>query len=268
MDVWTSVGLCCLLSVFFVFSLYFVDPGLPRNHPQTVVRRIWAIGVVCFSAPCLLYLFLISHYEPLSPVMFASLLGVRWNGFMSAVCYPTVLTLILYAGPLFQNWIDADVSLCVIDQRKDIVLRNFLIAPLAEELIFRACMLPLLSPALGEWRAILFCPLFFGLAHVHHLIDWYRRDDKTSFNQACFSVFLQFCYTSIFGIYTGFLFVRTRHLICIVLCHSLCNLMGLPPIELVFEHSRKGVIISVYILGAFLFLLLLFPFTNPDFYYN
>ena len=231
MDVWTSVGLCCLLSISFVLSLYFVDPGLPRNHPQTVFRRMGAIIVVCLSAPCVLYLYLIFNYEPISLNTFVSLLGLKWSGFLTAVCLPTLLTLILYSGPIFQSLIDVNLSLHqnVVIERKDIFIRNYIVAPLAEELIFRACMLLLLCPSFGEWKAILFCPLFFGLAHVHHLIEWYRANDGTSFSQAFCSVCLQFCYTSIFGIYTAFLFIRTGHLVSSVLCHSLCNFMGLPP---------------------------------------
>ena len=39
----------------------------------------------------------------------------------------------------------------------------YLQAPLTEEFIFRACMLPLLVPSLGEGLAIFICPLLFGV---------------------------------------------------------------------------------------------------------
>lgn len=42
-------------------------------------------------------------------------------------------------------------------------LRNQVIAPLTEELVFRACMLPMLAPCTGLGPAVFTCPLFFGV---------------------------------------------------------------------------------------------------------
>ena len=36
-------------------------------------------------------------------------------------------------------------------------------APLSEEFMFRACMLPLLVPSFGEGWSMFICPLFFGV---------------------------------------------------------------------------------------------------------
>ena len=38
-----------------------------------------------------------------------------------------------------------------------------MVAPLTEELVFRACMLPMLVPCTGPSAAVLTCPLFFGV---------------------------------------------------------------------------------------------------------
>lgn len=51
-------------------------------------------------------------------------------------------------------------SLCFSDVRW---LRNQVVAPLTEELVFRACMLPMLVPCAGPSTAIFTCPLFFGV---------------------------------------------------------------------------------------------------------
>lgn len=50
--------------------------------------------------------------------------------------------------------------LCANDMRW---LRNQVVAPLTEELVFRACMLPMLVPCAGPSTAIITCPLFFGV---------------------------------------------------------------------------------------------------------
>lgn len=51
-----------------------------------------------------------------------------------------------------------------------------------------------------------------------------------------------------------------------VLCHSFCNYMGFPALSGALEHPHRLTILSSYLLGVFLFLLLLFPFTEPSFY--
>lgn len=54
-------------------------------------------------------------------------------------------------------------------------LRNHVVAPLSEEFTFRACMMPLLLQTFPPLRAILITPLFFGIAHLHHIIERYKN---------------------------------------------------------------------------------------------
>lgn len=49
--------------------------------------------------------------------------------------------------------------------------RNQVVAPLSEEWTFRACMLPLLLQCFTPATAIFVCPLFFGVAHFHHVVE-------------------------------------------------------------------------------------------------
>ncbi len=51
-----------------------------------------------------------------------------------------------------------------------------------------------------------------------------------------------------------------------VLWHSFCNQMGFPAIGSVLQHPQRPVILLSYQLGVLLFLILLFPFTDPAFY--
>ncbi|KAG2469550.1 FACE2 protease, partial [Polypterus senegalus] len=95
--------------------------------------------------------------------------------------------------------------LCLSDMRW---MRNQVVAPLTEELVFRACMLPMLIPCAGLWSAIFTCPLFFGVAHFHHVIELLRFRQGTLSGIFLSAVF-QFSYTAVFGAYTAFIFVRT-----------------------------------------------------------
>ena len=257
---------CCCLVILFVFSLYVPGLGLPRNHPRTVRRRIYATAIVCGVGPGMLY-FLLDFSEQLTLSTFLGLLGIRWTGVLTAALFPCVLILLLYTGCLVQLVLEEEKTWTDIRlKRKDLILRDYFVAPIAEELIFRACMLMVLLSAFEKYRAISVCPLFFGLAHMHHLIEWFRAKNGSSFSQACCTILLQVVYTSIFGLFAAFVFVRTQHLLGIVLSHSLCNMMGLPPIEDALQHPKKCYIMSSYVIGVILFVFLLFPLTEPLMY--
>lgn len=65
--------------------------------------------------------------------------------------------------------------------------RNQVVAPLSEEWTFRACMLPLLLQCFSQTTAYFICPLFFGVAHFHHLVENTRRgmDLKIALLRSC-----------------------------------------------------------------------------------
>ncbi|XP_008588209.1 PREDICTED: CAAX prenyl protease 2 isoform X2 [Galeopterus variegatus] len=103
-------------------------------------------------------------------------MGFRLEGIFAAALLPLLLTMILFLGPLMQLSMDCPCDLadglkvvlaprswarCLTDMRW---LRNQVIAPLTEELVFRACMLPMLAPCTGLGPAVFTCPLFFGVA--------------------------------------------------------------------------------------------------------
>ena len=71
-------------------------------------------------------------------------------------------------------------------------------------------MVPILLGYYSPHGAVIMSPLFFGIAHFHHMIERIRRgqDFKTAFFISSF----QFAYTTVFGMYSAFLFVRTGHL--------------------------------------------------------
>ena len=254
---------CLGLSTLFVSSLYVVDVGLSRNHPKTVRRRLAAIAFVCSISP--FYVWLCSDVQVTKNTHLLEILGIRWSGLLTAVLCPVVLVIALYIGPIFQALSEGDTLFSdVINGRMDLNFRTYVFAPFAEEFVFRACMLPLLVPWLGDAWSIVVCPLFFGLAHVHHIIEWYRRRDGTPLVNALFAVALQFCYTSVFGMFSALLFVRTGHLASPIISHALCNAMGLPPFEAISSHPYKRSVGVAYVLGLILFLVLLRPLTKPQ----
>ncbi|XP_043826508.1 CAAX prenyl protease 2 isoform X2 [Dromiciops gliroides] len=242
---WVSVCSCLSLACSYVGSLYVWKSELPRDHPAVIKRRFTSVLVV-------------SSLSPLCVLFWRELTGLQ----------------ILFLGPLMQLSMDCPWDLanglkvalapqawaqCLTDMRW---LRNQVIAPLTEELVFRACMLPMLAPCTGLGPAIFTCPLFFGVAHFHHVIEQLRFR-QGSVGSIFLSAAFQFSYTAVFGAYTAFLFIRTGHLIGPVLCHSFCNYMGFPAVCAALEHPQRGPLLVGYALGVALFLLLLQPLTEP-----
>ena len=84
--------------------------------------------------------------------------------------------------------------------------------------VFRACMVPILLGYYSPQGAVIMSPLFFGIAHFHHMIERIRRGQD--FQTAFFISSFQFAYTTVFGMYSAFLFVRTGHLASCVIGKS------------------------------------------------
>merc|ERR1712029_1261306 len=53
--------------------------------------------------------------------------------------------------------------------------RNHVVAPFSEEFTFRACMVPVLLGYYSHFWAIIISPLFFGVAHFHHMVERIRK---------------------------------------------------------------------------------------------
>jgi len=148
-------------------------------------------------------------------------------------------------------------------------LRNVVIAPLAEEFVFRSCMGALLTAGgLSLGKIVLFSPLFFGTAHLHHCYGMVR--EGTPLRQALIVSAVQFTYTSMFGALEMFIFLRTGHLAAVFVAHAWCNLLGLPSLEwlstqsLTYPHRHSiGV---AFLAGVAGFALALMPLTSPSLY--
>ena len=82
------------------------------------------------------------------------------------------------------------------------------------------------------------------------------------------STLFQASYTTVFGILSSFIFLRTGHLISPFLSHALCNMMGFPDFDAALNHRRKYFICSCFVVGLVTFLLLLGPLTNPSMFSN
>ncbi|MBX9718992.1 MAG: CPBP family intramembrane metalloprotease [Microbacteriaceae bacterium] len=129
--------------------------------------------------------------------------------------------------------------------------RDVIFGPIAEEFVFRSCMCSLLLAAgWSPTATVLISPLFFGTAHLHHLMI-----------HPAIQVIGQFGYTTLFGWIVAFYFVQTRSLFAPAIAHIFCNFVGLPEVALVVRAhgARRAFLISAYVIGLISFFLTIGP---------
>ena len=140
--------------------------------------------------------------------------------------------------------------------------------PLTEELVFRGCTLAVLNLAgISRIQLIFLSPFSFGIgessellpqvvklmficvvAHIHHFWDVFNRYGRTpraalhALTVTCKIHFLllstrpdtaivfQLTYTTMFGCYTSYLFLRTSSIYPSISAHMFCNTMRFPAI--------------------------------------
>ncbi|CAI9097758.1 OLC1v1034241C2 [Oldenlandia corymbosa var. corymbosa] len=250
-----AVLACAAMAVLYVAILYAPTFILrlppPVSYEAFVIRRF-----ICATISSLLSLIATALILPIRWRMtdVFSAYGMRWDHVWQAFILPLSLTSLMYAGSFVKK------ILHVLDSHKEHQVeggavfmskiasmgtnvsawRNYIVAPVTEELVFRACMLPLLLCAgFKTYTAIFLCPIFFSLAHLNHMLEFYIHKDYSLLN-ASMAVAFQLGYTVVFGSYASFLFVRTGHLISPLVAHMFCNYMGIPA----FFSRRRGTILK------------------------
>ncbi|KAH8027611.1 hypothetical protein HPB51_007161 [Rhipicephalus microplus] len=284
-----------MLALTYVGSLYIWRTRENRDHPATIKKRFISVfAIICISPLFVVFGADLGHFKKNASV--PAVMGLRLAGLLPAIVLPLALTMVLFAGPLVLHYFDGVWSLymgktdvvvvlnlifllCLsftiseprywyLNLRNLIWLRNHIVAPLSEEFTFRACMLPILVPCLGHRAAVVICPLFFGVAHFHHLTE--RLSRTSNVKMAIMQSVFQFAYTTIFGAYSVYLFLRTGHFVAPFVAHAFCNHMGFPDVSEVFGYKqpRLTLLLLAFLLGLLSWASLLEPMTRPQIYSN
>ncbi|GAV60752.1 Abi domain-containing protein [Cephalotus follicularis] len=280
---------CTAMALFYVAILYAPTLILrlppPSSYQEFMIRRFICATISSIVSVIVCVLILPTRSREASSLL--GVYGIRMDHIWQAVVFPLSLTSLMYAGSwvlksmlLLNSWKEhvkhgGGLSLDCIKNvlqmfpgwtystaSNVLVWRNYVVAPLTEELVFRACMIPLLL--CGEFRVsnvIFLCPIFFSLAHLNHWMEIYSRENY-SFLKSSMVVGLQLGYTVVFGSYASFLFIRTGHLVASLSAHIFCNFVGLP----VLFARGKGIVSVAFVAGLMAFLWFLFPITRPDLY--
>ncbi|KAJ1287561.1 hypothetical protein BS78_02G019700 [Paspalum vaginatum] len=276
----TAVLACAAMAVSYVAVLYAPTVVLrfpPPTSLRSFLHRRFASAAVASAASTLATASLLRVWSLGNFADMFAVFGVRKDHFIQAVVIPLLLTSLVYAGSfvarlwlLVSSWgRDGDEAGIGCAQRlahwiqaaaDDVMVwRNYVVAPFTEELVFRACMIPLLLCGGFKTSSIIFfSPVFFSLAHLNHLFELHQQG--CNFMRSLLLVGVQLCYTVIFGWYAAFLFIRTGNLLSPMVAHVFCNMMGLPILS---SPRTKGMASIAFVAGSLSFFWFLYPATSP-----
>lgn len=234
-----SVLACTALASTYVASVYALPSPRPRDHPSTIRRRIIGVSVSTTAALTLCASF--CHVQPAElNVLDALGLGLPLASQAGAVALALGAFALLFAGPILHGVVDGDLLSGRSNWRSLMFWRNYVVAPATEELLFRCCLVPLLAPALGASNTLWAAPLFFGVAHLHHLLG----------GEPPVLVAAQFAYTTLFGWLAALAFWYTRSAFAAIAVHAFCNWMGFPDVGSAFSHPRHAWLLrTAYVVG-------------------
>lgn len=145
-------------------------------------------------------------------------------------------------------------------------------------------------PQVPAPRIVLEAPLLFGLAHLHHLNEFilsHRRHGQSYLSAlvtpriivpGLVTSLFQLGFTTLFGTFVTFVFLRTGSVWSCLLAHVFCNLMGLPRVwgrvggavderEGEVSHASVWPTVVYYVLlvaGMASFYVLLWPLTQSS----
>lgn len=283
---------CFTLAVTYVAALYLLVPKkvrkLSRDHAQHIKYRVIASLIASIGA-ILSYPILFCAKADDSATATFSTLHVMFSTKHSLGCL--IHTIILYLGPIVAGLLyvfdereaaltrarsrgekKPEASFPKVVFRRTILptllsfinpikpedrwtsIRNFLVAPWTEEIVFRGCMLSaLLGSGMSPAKVVMISPLFFGVAHAHHA--WTRLSNGERIQSVLFVTAFQFTYTSLFGAYAAYATFRTGSVFGPFLSHAYCNFMGLPDFNFIYPrhpmYPHRKILLAAFFVGVF-----------------
>ncbi|KIH90669.1 prenyl protein peptidase [Sporothrix brasiliensis 5110] len=236
---------------FYLSSLTRPSPSLSRDAPSVIRARIASVSVSCAICSVVTFLLLTTNGKPGDGTRLLNFDALHLMGVFPVGLVETwnalLLTAGLFVGPLFEYFVvergwrawagraSADGStaprlfgpLYFLGEWTD--WRNLVAGPVTEEVLFRAAGVPpLLLAHTPVGRTVLLSPIVFGLAHLHHAYEFSVTHPGVPKAQVVLRSLVQFAYTTLFGSYATFLYLRTGSLLAVCVVHSFCNSMGLP----------------------------------------
>ncbi|KAI2773204.1 hypothetical protein F4815DRAFT_504390 [Daldinia loculata] len=235
----TAVFLLVIYTLIYVVPFYLSPTTRPsrtlsRDAPSVIRARIASVSLTCIACSIITFVILTSQGQATIAEALHTL-GYWPLGLVeTAKCL--LLTAILFAGPLYERlvvdegwrgWLSLQPLSDLFGELT--TWRNIVAGPFTEEALFRSASVPLMLAAQTSVTTTVFLsPLVFGLAHLHHFYEFRITHPQVPVTFGLLRSLMQLGYTTLFGAYATFLFLRSGSLIAVFVVHAFCNCMGLP----------------------------------------
>ncbi|KAI4868917.1 hypothetical protein F4820DRAFT_76378 [Hypoxylon rubiginosum] len=235
----TAVCLLVIYTVIYVAPFYLSprtrpSPTLTRDAPSVIRARIASVSLSCVVCSLITFLILTSSGRATTAEALHAL--GYWPIGLVETFKCLSLTAVLFAGPLYEylvidegwrDWLALQPVSKVFNEWTR--WRNIAAGPYTEEVLFRSASVPLMLAAQTPVTTTIFLsPLIFGLAHLHHAYEFRVTHPNVPFATVILRSVVQLSYTTLFGAYATFLFLRTGSVLAVFVVHAFCNCMGLP----------------------------------------
>ena len=225
-----AIGHAVVLAAAFVLSLY-VWPGAltaDRNNPTVVKQRIVSASVVALLAPLSVQWAIAPAQLP--PFGLAELASTVFRSAATLAVFAT-----LFLGPLVHDFVVQGFAVPFPPAATLFNARDLLVAPLAEEVVYRWAPFVLLHAAgHGGWMLLAVTPVLFGASHLHHYFQMTRIQGVPQ-RQALGAILFQGAYTTVFGALCIAVIMSTQSLCACFAAHVFCNSMGMPDFGEIFD---------------------------------
>lgn len=221
---------------FYASSSTRPSATLHRDAPSVIGARVRRVVVSCCVCSAMTFAMLVRAADA-TPQEALHVLGYFPAGLAEST-RALVLTMMLFMGPLFGHLV-ADGgwrAWARLEPPRELLhdwtkWRNIVVGPLTEEILFRSASMPLLMAAhVSARRIVFFGPLVFGLAHVHHFYDFRVGHPHDPVLHLLLRSLFQFAFTTVFGGYATFVYLRSGSVLAPFLVHAFCNAMSLPQV--------------------------------------
>lgn len=199
---------------------------------QSRIRSVLLSCAICTLTTCLI----LTHFRA-APSDILHLTGVYPFAVVSSL-RALAVTALLFLGPLFNtlvveraytHWLSLPPQPLAEVWSEWTTWRNLVAGPVTEEILFRSASVPLMLLARASIRENIFLsPVIFGLAHFHHFYEFRLTHPGVPFAAALARSVFQLGFTTLFGAYATFIYLRTGSLLAVCAVHAFCNAMGLP----------------------------------------
>ncbi|KAM7182750.1 hypothetical protein V8F33_014054 [Rhypophila sp. PSN 637] len=227
---------------FYASSLTRPSPTLSRDAPSVIKARITSVTISCIICCLSTYLILTSGFPTGNETGLSSNHVIHLMGFWPLAVVDSLrallLTGLLFLGPLFlyfivesgwRDWLHLDPLREIYSDWT--AWRNLVAGPITEEILFRSASIPLmLASQTSINKTIFLTPIIFGISHVHHFYEFRLTNPQVPAKAAFIRSIFQLAFTTLFGAYATFIFLRTGSLLAVCAVHTFCNSMGLPQV--------------------------------------